>query len=186
MTSFGWWLARESVRFARDPISRQASESLRALEEHAWRAVDNRWGLLTADDVLAVRVGVRRPAMLTDYTGEYRREHPIAPDELAAFSDTPQATELGRQLELHELLLVATPLYPERRLPGFQFDPTGHVSRPVAAVLRAARGFWAPEVTALWLDAPNGWLAKSAPADLLATEPSWVLQALDRALQVTA
>ena len=186
MTSFGWWQARESVRFARDPISKQASESQRVLEEQAWREIDTRWGLLTADDVLAVRVGVRRPAMLTDHTGEYRRNHPIAPDELAAFTDTPQATELGRQLRQHELLLVGTPLYPERRLPGFQFEPTGQVSRPVAAVLSATSGRWTPEVTALWLDAPNGCLARSAPADILATEPRRVLEALNRALPTTA
>jgi hypothetical protein len=77
-------------------------------------------------------------------------------------------------------------LYPERRLPGFQFEPTGQVSRPVAAVLSATSGRWTPEVTALWLDAPNGWLARSAPADILATEPRRVLEALNRALPTTA
>ena len=185
MTSFGWWLDRESVRFARDPISKQASESQRVFEEQAWQEIDTRWGLLTVDDVLAVRVGVRRQAMLRDHTGKYRRRHPVAPDELPAFSDTPQAAELGRQLRRQELLLVGTPLYPERRLPGFQFDPTGQVSRPVAAVLSAASAHWTPEVTALWLDAPNGWLARSAPADILATEPRRVLEVLNRALPTT-
>jgi|SRR5450755_358394 hypothetical protein len=185
MTSFGWWSARESVRFARDPISKQAYDSQRVLEEQAWREIDARWGLVTADDVLAVRVGVRPPDMLTDHTGKYRRKHPIAPGELAAFNNTPQATELGHQLRVHELLLVGTPLYPERRLPGFQFDPTGQISRTVAAVLSAVNAHWTPEATALWLDAPNGWLARSAPADILATEPGWVLEALNRALPTT-
>lgn len=182
MTLFGWWPARESVRFARDPVSRQVSEAQRVLEERAWRVIDSRWGLMTVDDVLAVRVGVRRPAMLTDRTGNYRRKHPVAPGELVPYSDAPQARELNRQLRVHELLLVGTPLYPERRLPGFQFDPAGQVSRAVADVLSAVNERWTPEAIALWLDAPNGWLAKSTPADTITSEPGWVLEALSRAL----
>jgi hypothetical protein len=65
--------------------------------------------------------------------------------------------------------------------PAFQFDQDGDVLPVMSAISRLANA-WDIETRFLWLTSPNGWLAKQAPADLLATNPDAVLRALELAM----
>ncbi|MDN5871396.1 MAG: hypothetical protein L0H73_11830 [Nitrococcus sp.] len=67
----------------------------------------------------------------------------------------------------------------EYRYPAFQFDKYGAVKAVMRKLISAAGDLreWG---LALWLAAPNGYLAGARPVDLLEAEPDRVIAALRR------
>jgi hypothetical protein len=66
--------------------------------------------------------------------------------------------------------------------PAFQFDQDGEILPVMSAIASRLANAWDIETRLLWLTSPNGWLAKQAPADLLAENPEAVLRALELAM----
>lgn len=109
--------------------------------EAAWRDIEKRYGLLSADDL--VRMAGATPASLRTWVHNQRRRHGLL-----------AVRRGGRNV-----------------FPGFQFTKTGSPKpwlREITEPLLAAG--WSEESVLLWLAAPTGWLSGQAPLDVVDTE----------------
>lgn len=127
-----------------------------ARTERAWRGIEARWGLLTAEDV--ARAGGSQAVTTRSFAANLRRNRRVL------------AVARGRRL----------------RYPGFQFGPDGRVLPVIAEIAEmAGAAGWSDAAVLLWLAAPTGWLPDGVlPADLLAGDPAAVLAVFAQALGV--
>lgn len=120
--------------------------------EQCWRVLEQRWGLLTGAEVGELR-------------GSRAHNRSEAASALARAGKVVQVRRGG-----------------QARYPGCQFDEGGrpHPVMPQLVSLFSEAG-WSHESVALWLAAPNGYLAQQCPADLLETRPPAVVDAAQQA-----
>lgn len=120
--------------------------------EAAWRDVEMRYGLLTAQRVAAAAGS--RAANVNEYA--------------SAMSRSGRAVAIRRTNRL--------------LFPAFQFDPNGRPRAGLKGILAVFRtADWSAESVVLWFSAPNGYLEDAEPAERLTDDPDAVLEAAKNA-----
>jgi hypothetical protein len=117
-----------------------------ALHDEAWREIEERWGMLSADQVTAATGG--NQASARSHTSNLRRRKGLA------------AVKRNGAL----------------RYPGFQFVARGALKFEVAAAWTAlaealAPAGWGQADILMWAASPNAWLDGGSPADEIQQHP---------------
>lgn len=185
MVANGWWTEPDRVRYAQDSDVRDAIAAQRRQEVSAWKRLEERWNLLSSDEVVGRRLG----QFPLDLAGDFTIVRPSAlatPDVDPWLIEIWNSAPASRRSEVSmKPFQVHTPLYPDARFPGFQFGKEGELRLDVLVVRALAPEEWSREILVIWLDAPNAWL-DARPAELLSSQPALVLGAMARIAGDTA
>lgn len=120
--------------------------------EHAWRQMEDEFGLLNAAQV--GRLAGSRAKVARSWASQKHR---------------------GRQL-------LGIRRSNRFVYPGFQLDSLGEIKAAIPAVLaNFDHARWPEEHAALWFLSANGWLGGGRPVDVLDSDPEAVIQASVRA-----
>lgn len=180
MATNGWWTEPDQVRYSQTQDVRDAIAAQRRQEITAWRGFEERWSLLSSDEVERGRLGRFPLDFAGDFTIVTSSAH-ATPDVDTGLIEMWNSAPSPRRAEvLTEPFTVQTPIHSDARFPGFQFGKGGELRLAVLVVRALAPPEWSQELLAIWLDAPNAWL-DARPAALLGTQPDLVLGAMARA-----
>lgn len=120
--------------------------------EHAWREMEDEFGLLDAAQV-GLRAGSRAKVTRSWASQKHRDRQLLGVRRRNRF------------------------VYP-----GFQLDPLGEIRTAIPAVLaNFDHARWPEEHVALWFLSANGWLGGRRPVDVMDGDPETVIQASIRA-----